>query len=530
MLKTRLQQQRLHPWRLVSATEGTAPSVAPVNLQVQNDFQPPVNRLPREIFIFIAIYVTAEDRTCYKMLIHLTHVCAQWRHVLIACPTFWTHIRFGGADMTSSIASLFFERAQQCALDVHVSFAQFIPKRRKRIPLAPRFLVIPELASERRIRSLFASEPTWGQTQGLLGGWTDALSQIQELELTTDEEHPPPSTLTTFVWDALRSLTLAGFAAPGLHNIKAPNLTVLKFWDSSYTPLSVVALFDFFDAAPSLEDVSIGSSMVYEFPPSNRKVTLSHVQRIDLFIGGAPRIASHLTCPSITYTRLTDALPDDPNDSLFPPELQRLLGQYSVKEIINVIMRVFDRNECQLCSLEFRDPSGTTFRTTRKTFNHDPLQPVPDDVWPFPVLFDQAISTLLPLPLGQVASFSVDMREASDFEVDSDHVRGSLAEAFEKCKNLRAVVLESYSPGLFPDISGEKMPPIRVLVVKHPEGVGWEEFVNNVTEAAQARHSRGAPLDRVEIITTEEHPKVEQLEILAQEVEYRVIESNYPYP
>ena len=505
----------------------TASPVAPSDLHVWENSRLPVNRLPQEILIHIVIYVTAADPGGYEMLIRLTHVCTQWRQVIVACPTFWTHIRFGGGYMTDSLANLFFERAKQCALDVHISFLLSLRKWRKRRSLIPKVLAIPKLSPGQWIRSFSIDQghPTWAKVQELVGGWADALSLAQELVLLVDEGNPPPSTPAVFVGKALKNLRLEGFAIPGLDYIKAPNLTVLELEDYSRAPLSVVALLDFFDATPSLEDVSICSSRVHEFPPLNRKVTLSHLQRVTLSVDHSPQVASYLICPSITNTWLSEVLPDDPSASAFFPELPWLSGQYSVEVINDVRMQVFDLDGSQSCCLQIRDPSGATLRASRQASQEpDPFPPFADEIWPFPILFNQVVSTLLSLPLDHVTAFSADLQEASEFAVDPDQIRGRLAEVFEKCLDLQEVVLENYSPGHFPDISGKKMPAIRALVIKHPGNVSWEELVENVTEAARARHSRGAPLERIEIFTKEEQPRIEELESLVREVEYRVLD------
>ena len=341
--------------------------------------------------------------------------------------------------------------------------------------------------------------------------------------LDVKAKRPPPPTPTVFVGEALKGLRLTGSAIPGLDYIKAPNLTVLKLQDSSRLVLSVVKLFDFFDASPYLKDILIHSFLVHAFPPPDRKVTLSHAQRITLFTDHAPRVASHLVCPSIMDTRLSDLLPNDPDASVFPPELQWLLRQYSIEVINNILIHVLDRDEQQSCSLQFRGPSGTLFQITRKTtYNPDPPPLISDDMWPFAILFNRVASALLSLPLGQVVVFTAVMQEESSFAVDPKPIRRKLAEVFEKCLDLQEVVLELYRPGYFPDISGERMPPIQAIVIKHSRDISWGELVENVTEAARVRHSGGAPLERIEIFTTEEHPRIEELESLVREVEYRV--------
>lgn len=56
-----------------------APPVAPLDLRVWENSRRPINRLPQEILILIAIYMAVADPSGYEMLIPLTHVCTQWR-------------------------------------------------------------------------------------------------------------------------------------------------------------------------------------------------------------------------------------------------------------------------------------------------------------------------------------------------------------------------------------------------------------------------------------------------------------------
>jgi 2'-5' RNA ligase len=202
-----------------------------------------------------------------------------------------------------------------------------------------------------------------------------------------------------------------------------------------------------------------------------------------------------------------------------------MLGRYSVEEISEVFMYVVDRDNDQHCSLRFRAPSGGSLEVASHTpYCHEP-DPLPE-VWPFPFLLDQAVLALLALSLNQVASFALNLQDRSEFGIEPSHIRGRLAEVFEKCPRLQEVVLEDYDPGHFPDLTRDKIPPIRILTIKHPKEVSWEELVENVTEVARVRYSKEMPLERIEIFTAEEHPRIEELESLVSgEVKYRNIGS-----
>ena len=431
---------------------------------------------------------------------------------------FWTHIRFGKEGMSDSLSGMFFGRAKECPLDVHIHVGLIHDKGpRGRIISLRRDLIIPALSPRQRIKTLTVERHTWSGIGGLIGKWADALPALQELTLNVDPSNLP---MTTIVAGGLERLRLAGFVVQGLSHITAPNLRIFKFEDSTIGPPTITILFDFFDATPSLEDIWIGPLLACGSPPPDRKITLPRLRRIVIDTADAPGIASHLVCPSVMDTQLVDSLlpPDDPNVDVFPQGLGRLLGEYSVEVISEVLIHVSRRGCDPVCSLQFRASSGTTFRITYKLMciSEPPNEtPIP------PILFDKGVSALLSLPLGEVVSVFIDLRGSFDFTTDLNRIRASLAEVFGKCQNLRKVVLESYAPGCFPDFSRKEMPLIRTLIVKHPKSVSWREFVRDVTKMARARHSGGTPLERIEIFTRRTHARIEVLESLVREVKYR---------
>jgi len=355
--------------------------------------------------------------------------------------------------------------------------------------------------------------------------WGDALSPLQVLDINADQMTLPFPSMT-FVLDALKHLRLFGLAVLGLDYIRAPNLTVLRLCDNFQTQCSATRLFDFLEATPALEEVSIhiDSTVVDDVSPPNRTVTLLHARSILLSISHVPQFASHLVCPSSTSVRLVDVLPDSVADGIFPSSLHRLLGQYSVGAVDRVVMRVSDRVEHKECSLQLHSPSDTNFQITYATEHF--AETLPEDVdreWNFPVLFDQAVSALLSLPLGNVISFSIDIEPPSDSVPHSTEIAERFVEMFKKCPKLHEVVLDNYLPHCFSAFSQDRTPPIQVLIIKHPEGGSWEELAEHVTEAARIRHSRGVPLKRIEIITSSEgNPRIERLESWVQEVKYTV--------
>lgn len=476
--------------------------------------QLPVNRLPQEILILVATYLGD-----YIMLIYLTHVCTHWRRVITACPTFWTRIEFGdeGIGMTTFITNLFLERANGCPLDVHIS-PPLIPRN-----IRPKRYIIPTLPPGQQVKTL-CIKYSWTAIQKILGNWVDALFPLQVLELDADEPSLA-SRSTIFVGDALKDLKLRGFAIPGLEYIRTPNLTTFLFSENLQTPCSVKRLFDFLEAAPALEEVSIrvNSLSVHDFPPPSRTLTFPHIRLITLEMNHAPQVSSHLVCPSSTDTRLTNMFPENPAVGIFPESIHQFSERYSVGTIDQVIMRVAERDEYKRCSLQLCSPSGARFKIACQTAWIPEPFPPETDLWAFSVLFDQAVSALLSLPLGNVTTFAMATKYSpSDFAEDVAGIVPRIAEVFEKCPNLREVLLQNYPPRALSVLSRDKTPSIQVLVIKYPWDDLWEELAENIAEVARARHSKGVPFKRIEIFTAEKHPRIELLESWVQEVKYQV--------
>ena len=451
----------------------------------------------------------------HNTLISLTHVCTHWRRVITTCPTVWTHVAFGGEGMPDSLVKLFFERAGRCALDVYIS----APVRRPGRPA--REQTIPTPSAGQRIATLSINHP-WAQIFNILNGWAGTFSSLRMLDIVADEPLPssrPPA----FFGDTLKELKILGLAVPGLDYIRAPNLTVLNLYKQYQTPCSASKLLDFLEAAPALVEVLIyvDSTVVIDFLSPHRTITLPHAQFISLSIGRSPQLAPHIICPSSRIASFGDAFPDSLTADIFPPNLFELLGQWSVGIIDRVMMRVLDQDVYKVCSLKFYSPSGAWFQVACEP-EHIPDLPLEDPVleWTFSILFNQAVSALSSLPLNNVTSFSIDTESSlPDPTADSTEIARRLAELFAKCLKLHTVVLENHLPACLSALSQDRTPPIQVLVIKHPEDVLWEEFIERITEVAHVRCSRDIPLQRIEIVTaSEENPRIEQLETWVQEV------------
>ena len=112
----------------------------------------------------------------HEMLVGLTHTCTQWRRIITTYPTLWTDVRFDREDV--SLASLCFERAKGCAVDVRFSFRAL--RRRPRSYMKES--ILPTFFPGNRVRSLFINR-SWSTFQELVERCGDALSTLQVLEI-----------------------------------------------------------------------------------------------------------------------------------------------------------------------------------------------------------------------------------------------------------------------------------------------------------------------------------------------------------
>lgn len=471
----------------------------------------------------IATYATTADLSRCVTSIYLTHVCAQWRRAVTSCPTLWTYIIVGLKGMSDSLFNLFSERAEGCPLELDVRLQLNLDRPER--PWQKSF-PIPTIPPGQQIKVLNVEKNTWDQISRLICRWTDALSSLQNLSLHLDK--PPLSSSTTiFVGEALKNLTMIGCATPGLDYVRAPKLTVLYLWDDSPVACSVRRLLDFFDASPALEHISIGTNgrVVDDFPPPDRKVMLPHLRAIFLMMTDPSQIVSHLICPSKMQMHLIDELRDSPTVGIFPPDLDQLLGPHSASTIERVSMDIsYDGPyRHKYCSLRFDTSSGTTLKVARNNIFSTSTS---DNAWTFPFVFDQVVTTLLSLQLDQVVTFTTHISHLTNkyphhIQPDYGNIKMGLTEVLKRYPKLRVVELMRCLPIHFPDFSQDTMPPIQALVVTHDYTISWEHFGERTIEAARARHSRGTPLKRIEIITRESQPRIEQLESLVQEVVYR---------
>ena len=178
--------------------------------------------------------------------------------------------------------------------------------------------------------------------------------------------------------------------------------------------------------------------------------------------------------------------PDSLTTGIFPPNLFELLGQWSVGIIDRVMMHVLDQDVYKVCSLKFYSPSGAWFQVACEP-KHLPNLPLEDPVleWTFSVLFNQVVSALSSLLLNDITLFSIDTESSlPDPTADSTEIVRRLIELFVKCLKLHTVVLENHLPVCLSALLQDGIPPIQVLVIKHPEDVLWEEFIKRITEVA----------------------------------------------
>jgi hypothetical protein len=126
------------------------------------------------------------------------------------------------------------------------------------------------------------------------------------------------------------------------------------------------------------------------------------------------------------------------------------------------------------------------------------------------VRFDQAVSARLLLLLHKLAGLAIRLeRGHTDLEAPAAlTARG--AELLEKCPDVQGLAVGGC---LQPLLSMIPTSSAIQLLVKYSAGcVSWEEMIGQVTDVARIRNSSGVPLERIEVVSGEEHPKAEEPE------------------
>jgi len=252
----------------------------------------PVNRLPPEVLVLCAAFVSSVDP---RPIVVLTHVCRYWRKAISSNPTSWASIATGW----KRLVPLCLERAGAVPLVVNITVSDVKSDEDFLKPLLPH---TPRIGSLRLVG--FAS--TEIVTDDLPGFFSSPMPNLTSLELqqTTEpaevfplsEATVPPAFQNTA---RLVSLHLTRTPLyPTLFNISS--LRELKLLGYA-SPFDFGAFIRFLDSNLDLEYVALDVQFITDSVETacTRKVTLSRLQHLSITCSKAIDSKGLLSCISL---------------------------------------------------------------------------------------------------------------------------------------------------------------------------------------------------------------------------------------
>ena len=238
---------------------------------------PPINRLPKEVFVLIPRYFNGRGPRNRiprdEPLIAMTHVCRSWRNALISTPSLWTNINF----TNSRKAMEFLDRSKGQLLDVF-HFPRLDQDEIK-------FFLFITLRNIYRLRSLQLDSHSF-QLEWVLAQFAEPAPELKHLMIANDtnitgREMELQNTIFEGQFPKLTSLELH-FVRTNLRDFKFPSLTRFYFRTGTFIPLRDLKLF--FERCPLIESVDIGLLYSAQPPPAppEKRVRLRALRDLEL--------------------------------------------------------------------------------------------------------------------------------------------------------------------------------------------------------------------------------------------------------
>ena len=255
----------------------------------------PIHRIPPEVFSLIPNHY--DTHRSDRDLVRSTHVCRQWREILISSSSLWTRLNLTNVDKTRA----FIRRSKDSLLDVYIGdpgheaylHRTFTDQGRKKYldhALSPVFPHIP------RLRSLVISADA---LPDILCHFHRHAPLLEHLEITSFSRHAHILDIALSGGDlsSLRELRLGGVVT----HLPWRNMANLKVFNLSCHPgqeIPVTRILDFLESAPLLHTLDIANSIPESSDaPSERTVALRHLTSLIITGGSAHPILKHLNVP-----------------------------------------------------------------------------------------------------------------------------------------------------------------------------------------------------------------------------------------
>jgi hypothetical protein len=276
----------------------------------------PVNRIPSEILALIPDFWPKHYDGRDRDLVALTHVCRAWREVFISRSSLWTDL--GCADEGKT--RIYLERSGSLPVNLSLDADDQLSSHH------PFSRIIPHAIG--RLGSL-TIQGTPRNLQDITAHLSRPAPLLKKLWICGGYYNThvnPVLTPALFNGDlsSLRTLRLA-FVNTRLPWRSMVNLTSFSLLHPSPGAISVKKFLDFFEGAPRLRKVSLGSPSPAPGAQDERLVSLACLERIEITgDGSASLLLNHLLIPVGAHLKIEVDLPSPPNKDHPPRFLDNL--------------------------------------------------------------------------------------------------------------------------------------------------------------------------------------------------------------
>jgi len=314
----------------------------------------PINRIPPGVLTLIPDYW--EDYSD-GALIGLTHVCRGWRELFVSRPSLWTRLDCTDVNKTRA----YIERSKTSPLEI--CLREFDPEAF--ITDGAILLAVPHFG---RLRTLSVFGVSIMDLASLVEYFSCSVPFLSRLEINfvCDEVPVLPSTLFDGDLSSLRELDLVGVVTT-LPWRGLSKLTTFNMCGVPEDNILLTQLLDFFESAPHLRHIRLGSIPTSDDAPTERVVSLPHLKDLNIVAQPAHSILlNHLSTPAGASLRLefTYSGKESPIPSYLPNPLDRL---HNISHITAVNLRLASERR----SVRLSGPSGELYMVGRWTRGSD---------------------------------------------------------------------------------------------------------------------------------------------------------------
>ena len=247
---------------------------------IKNTFAP-INRVPPDIFSLIPYYCKTD-----RELITLTHVCRDWREILLSRASLWTFLDCTDLDKTNAYIRRSNDAPLEICLEAHEDAHYSNDALLLTLPHIGRLEALTLVGFSGNLDILKLTEH-FGSRAPILG----------KLDICIFDDTPVEITVFDGDLSPLRKLRLEGVLT-NLPWRNLTNLTTFDFCRVSGDDISTIQLLDFFEHAPLLREIKLTNSLPNSSNAAERVVSLPHLRSLRIHAQPAHSILlNHLNIP-----------------------------------------------------------------------------------------------------------------------------------------------------------------------------------------------------------------------------------------